>query len=67
MTQLTRVLNELMGGPATVLDIADATGLPRKHAGRYLADLVQLGIATRKPVPNNKSRPYFIYTAKVRG
>lgn len=65
MTQLTQVLAELERGPATSQDIADATGLHRKHTAHYLAELVEMGLATRSPnmlrEPGQRGRGSFIY------
>jgi len=69
VTQLSQVLDELMAGPATSQDIADATGLQRKHAAHYLSELVGMGLATRSlniiREPGKRGRGCFIYTPKV--
>lgn len=67
MTQLTQVLEALREGPATSQDIADETGLQRKHTAHYLAELVEMGLATRAlnrvREPGQRGRGSFLYTA----
>jgi predicted transcriptional regulator len=62
VNQKARVIAELEQGPATSQDVAEATGMPRKHCAAYLLVLFQCGVVRRREMPvEGRGRRAFLY------